>query len=229
MCNNKGNIFLSNIFLIVLLIILFLINFLIKFFFFNEFVLLWFCNLTCLILIFSLYYKFDKLFSILSIFTLPVQILWIFYTINNIYSAFNGDFIFYGMLGLFVFILSIFMHLLLYPIIIYNIYKVGFYKYSLFYSFLFFLLMLIPSYLFSNPIDNVNCLEYSCYLDYNINYEEIISSDLYFTFNYFLFNYFFALILISISYYFHLYLFDRLKFKIIDKKFNFLNIFKIKK
>ncbi len=130
--------------------------------------LFWFCNIVSLIASFSLIFRNRLLLSSIFIASIPAQFLWIMDFFLQIFGfglgrtewILHSDFL--------IFLISTLLHGLLIPFIFYFLYKKGFDKRSLFLSiFLFAILLLASTYIFTDINENKNCVFYPCDMKYS--------------------------------------------------------------
>ena len=128
--------------------------------------LFWFCNTALLLLAFGLF--FEKSVAITGVFigALVVQIPWVLDFLVRLifgYSLFGvADYMFeYGFNNARFYVEL--DHLLIIPISIYGIKKLGFHKYGWVFASIVAIILNTGAYLSSSDLDNVNCVFYSCF------------------------------------------------------------------
>lgn len=203
----------SKIFSIILLLLI-LSSLLLNYYLYNLKEIFWICDISGIVTAFALYFKNKRLLSMLIFLVLPSLSLWTIDTLFQIYDMYLGTYVLLGPLGTLTYIISIFFHLATYTILFYGVSNLGFIKKDLFLALIIIFFILLIGHFFTTPQENYNCSLYPCNLDYNADFNQISNSHFYFTWNYFYFVYFVWASMIILSYYFHIYLFKKLKIKI---------------
>jgi len=128
----------------------------------------WYCNVAGFLLAFGLLFRFAPLVNAVLITAIPSQFLWIWDFFLNMFGHGLGRTaeLFSGT-SLFIFVISITLHVLIIPISAYGSYKLGFSKSSFWYAWLIFVLILMSATFFLTDVDdNLNCVFYGCDLVY---------------------------------------------------------------
>jgi len=162
-----------NVFAIFLIIIVFA-NTLINFFYWNDgwTEILWYCSLASLVLSVGILLKNSYLNSIVLTTAIPAQFFWILdFVIQFIGFDGIGRTAWLFEWPLITIFLSIVLHVVLIPLAIYSVYIYGFKKKSLPFTFIFIIICMVLPFLFSAYDDNVNCVFYSC----DLNFDEAIN------------------------------------------------------
>ena len=163
-----------NVFAVALIIIVFA-NTLINFFYWNDgwTEILWYCSLASLVLSAGILLKNSYLNSIVLTTAIPAQFFWILDFVLKLVGM-DG----FGRTGwlfewpFITIFLSIVLHVVLIPLAIYSVWVYGFKKKSLLFTFIFIIVCMVLPFLFSAYDDNVNCVFYSC----DLNFDEAINT-----------------------------------------------------
>ena len=146
--------------------------FLLKYEHFSQ--LFWFCNVALFLLAFGLF--FEKSIAITGVFlgALVVQIPWVLDFLSQLFFDYElfgvASYMFeYGFNSLRFYVEL--DHLLIIPVSIYAIKKLGFHKHGWVFAAIVAVLINTGAYAFSSEVDNVNCVFYFCFSE-KINVKE---------------------------------------------------------
>jgi hypothetical protein len=128
----------------------------------GEISFLWFCTIAALILAVALYLQNRIWMSAILVLAIPAQFLWISDFFLHIFGIGLGRTAQLFDFGTDIFLTSLNLHIILIPIALFATWKYGFEFRSFWYGFLFFVLLLCLSFVLTDPLDNVNCVFYSC-------------------------------------------------------------------
>ena len=101
---------------------------------------------------------------------IPAQFMWIIDFIMEIFGTGFGRTEFLFNYGLDVFLGSLNIHIILIPTALYLVYKRGFHPKCYWYVQLVSIILLGGAFLFSPPVENVNCVFYDCDASFDVFY-----------------------------------------------------------
>jgi len=128
----------------------------------DPFEILWFCDMTAVILGIGLIFKSKSAATLTLVMAVPAQFLWIIDFFLEAFGVGLGRTEELWEYGQVVFWLSVNLHAILIPISFYAVWKLGFEKKILKYVLLYALLLLVATYLTADPSYNRNCVYYGC-------------------------------------------------------------------
>jgi hypothetical protein len=128
----------------------------------GEISFLWFCNIAALLLALGIYLSNLKIMSVIMIFAIPAQGLWIIDFFLEFFGFGFGRTAHLFLFGSDIFLTSLNLHIGLIPISIFMIWRHGFHRHCFGIAFISGLLLLIFSFIFTHPLGNINCVFYSC-------------------------------------------------------------------
>lgn len=172
--------------------------------FFKEYEdVFWFCNLYGLVLGVSILFQQRALVGTVLVSAIFPQALWIVDFILQVigYGFGRTAHMFAGGIT-FHFIISSLLHASCIPIAIYGTYKLGYDKNSVYYAVLAGGILLVCSYAFTSPQNNVNCVFFPCDLSYSSDGNTIKESNFYMTPAYVLIQLFFWFPFLLLSHFF---------------------------
>jgi len=124
--------------------------------------ILWFCDMTAVFLGVGLMFKSKKIATLTLVMAIPAQFLWIVDFFLEIFGDGMGRTAQLWSYGDTVFWFSVNLHAILIPISSYAVWRLGFDNKTLGYVLLYAFLLLVVTYLTTEPIENRNCVFYGC-------------------------------------------------------------------
>ena len=128
----------------------------------DPFEILWFCDMTALILGIGLILKNKSAATLTLVMAIPAQFLWIVDFFLEAFGVGMGRTAELWNYGQTVFWFSVNLHAILIPISLYAVWKLGFEKRILKPVLLYTYFLLTITYLTSQPVTNRNCVFYDC-------------------------------------------------------------------
>ena len=144
------------------------------------FELFWFCNMASLLGSAGIFFRNKLIVNGTLIAAVPAQILWITdFLLSVLLDTGLGrtEGLFTSSENLFVFIVSVLLHSILIPILVYATYKIGrsLRRGAFFALFVYGYLLILISYFFTPVHENINCVFFPCDLGISDAYEGIES------------------------------------------------------
>lgn len=124
--------------------------------------ILWFCDMTAIILGIGLLLKNKTMITLTIVTTIPAQFMWIVDFFLEAFGEGAGRTAELYSFGPVVFWLSVNLHAILIPISAYATWKLGFDKKALPYILLYMFFLLNSTFLFTPVAENRNCVFYGC-------------------------------------------------------------------
>ncbi len=128
----------------------------------NPTEILWFCDMTAVILGTGLILRNRIMITLALVMAIPAQARWILDFFLEAVGSGAGRTAMLFSYGLTVFWLSVNLHAIVIPISFYGVWKLGFARKALLPILIYGFILLTVSFLFTNPIENINCVFYSC-------------------------------------------------------------------
>ncbi|MEA2006795.1 MAG: hypothetical protein U9O20_01380 [Patescibacteria group bacterium] len=124
--------------------------------------ILWFCDMTAVFLGAGLIFRSKKIVTLTLVMAIPAQFLWIVDFFLELFGDGMGRTAQLWSYGDVVFWFSVNLHAVLIPISFYAVWNLGFDKKVLGYVLVYVLLLLVVTYLMTEPVENRNCVFYGC-------------------------------------------------------------------
>lgn len=124
--------------------------------------ILWFCDMTAIILGLGLILRNKTMVTLAFVMAVPAQFPWILDFFLEAFGAGAGRTANLFTFGLPVFWLSVNLHAIVIPVSFYGIWKIGFGKKALIPVIIYGFVLLVTTFLFTEPAENRNCAFYDC-------------------------------------------------------------------
>jgi len=150
---------------------------------------LWYCDIAGLILGFAILTKNNFLSSSILAATIPVQSFWIIDFVLELFGHGYGRtaYMFEGMLQWNMLVFPVLLHASIIPLAALAVYLYGYNKRSIIFSLGFLgIILMTTTYIFTAPINNINCVFYPCDLNYTRDFTVIVSNSEYLHNTYFI-------------------------------------------